>query len=166
MVDYTASLIAFLKLKAAAFLDVGTAAGTVAAGNDSRLTALRSAAFRDVGTAPGTVAAADDSRLTSLKSAAFRDVGTTSGTVMAGDDSRVASAGAAAAGALPASGGVSTGLQTFQAGIAVSGPSGFFGAAPVGKPVITGSRGAETDAAASLRAALVALGLVTDSTVA
>lgn len=164
--NYTASLISFLQLKAAAFLDVGNGPGTVAAGDDTRLTSLRSAAFRNVGVAPGTVAAADDNRLTSLKSAAFRDVGTASGTVMAGDDSRVASAGAAAAGALPASGGISTGRQTFQAGIAVSGPSGFFGTQPIAKPIITGSRGMESDASASLRSALVALGLATDNTVA
>ena len=69
MADYTTSIIGFLKLKAAAFLDVGTGAGTVAAGDDTRLTSLKSAAFRNVGTTAGTVMAGDDSRVTALGSA-------------------------------------------------------------------------------------------------
>lgn len=58
----------------AVFPPIGTTAGTVAAGDDSR--------FLPVGTMAGTVAAGDDSR--------FLVVGTTPGTVAAGDDSRFA----------------------------------------------------------------------------
>jgi len=43
---------------------------------------------------------------------------------------------------------------------------GFFGVAPVAKPALTYSKATETPAEAGIRTALVALGLVTDSTVA
>ncbi|MFS2090546.1 right-handed parallel beta-helix repeat-containing protein [Paenarthrobacter nicotinovorans] len=45
-------------------------------------------------------------------------------------------------------------------------PLGFYGTTPITKPSITGSRAGESAASASTRAALVALGLVTDNTTA
>lgn len=61
---------------------------------------------------------------------------------------------------------LSTGAVTIANGLALSGNTGFYGTAPIAKPAITGSRGTESAATTSTRAALVALGLATDSTVA
>jgi hypothetical protein len=49
---------------------------------------------------------------------------------------------------------------------APTGTVGFYGTTPIGKPQVTGSRTGESAANASLRAALVALGLITDNTTA
>jgi len=63
--------------------------------------------------------------------------------------------------------GAGTGGSTeVNSALKVLGNLGFYGATPVTKPVITGSRGTESAATTSTRAALVALGLVTDSTTA
>ena len=58
-----------LGLGNSATMNVGTAAGTVAAGNDSRfdkIANLGNSATRDVGTAAGTVAAGNDTRLNTI----------------------------------------------------------------------------------------------------
>lgn len=62
--------------------------------------------------------------------------------------------------------GAGGGSTEVNSALKVDGNVGFYGAAPVAKPVITGSRAGESASTASLRAALVALGLVTDSTTA
>ncbi|MFZ1873584.1 MAG: tail fiber domain-containing protein [Chania sp.] len=99
--------VAFRKnigLKTAAERDVGTVAGTVAAGDDARIlgaaqaNTLGGAAKLNVGTAAGTVAAGNDSRIvgaaqaSTLGNAAKLNVGTVAGTVAAGNDSRIANA--------------------------------------------------------------------------
>ena len=53
-----------------------------------------------------------------------------------------------------------TGYQ--REGQTIAGPVGFYGAAPIAKPAVTGSRGANA-ALASLLTQLAALGLITDS---
>jgi len=58
------------------------------------------------------------------------------------------------------------GSTEITSALKVLGNVGFYGTTPVAKPVITGSRGTESAATTSTRAALVALGLVTDSTTA
>jgi len=77
-----------LGLKGAAVLDVGTTAGTVAAGDDSRITGAlqKDQNLSDV----NDKAKARDNL--GLKGAAVLDVGTTAGTVAAGDDSRITGA--------------------------------------------------------------------------
>lgn len=54
--------------------------------------------------------------------------------------------------------------QTTTGSLLVQGNTGFYNTTPIAKPTITGSRGAETASSLATRAALVALGLVTDST--
>lgn len=87
-----------LGLGGAATLNVGTTAGTVAAGDDSRITgaAQKTANLSDL-----TSTGAARSNL-GLGSSATLDVGTVSGTVAAGDDTRIT-------GAFPAAGGVING---------------------------------------------------------
>ena len=77
-----------LGLKGAAVLDVGTVAGTVAAGDDSRITG---ALQKDKNLADVADKAKGRESL-GLKGAAVLDVGTVAGTVAAGDDSRIAGA--------------------------------------------------------------------------
>jgi microcystin-dependent protein len=91
-------------LGGAAVLNVGTAAGTVAAGDDSRLKA--------VGTTAGTVAAGDDSR--------FKAVGTTAGTVAAGDDSRFSASSVPSGALMPYAGSSAPSGWLLSAGQAVS----------------------------------------------
>lgn len=77
-----------LGLRGAALLDVGTSSGTVAAGDDGRITgAMQKAAnLADLASIP-------TARTTlGLGGAALLGVGTTSGTVAAGDDSRIVGA--------------------------------------------------------------------------
>ncbi|HDR2511728.1 TPA: phage tail protein [Enterobacter ludwigii] len=77
-----------LGLKGAAVLDVGTTAGTVAAGDDSRITGAlqKDQNLNDVSDK------AKARQNLGLKGAALLDVGTTAGTVAAGDDSRITGA--------------------------------------------------------------------------
>lgn len=77
-----------LGLKGAAVLDVGTTAGTVAAGDDSRITGAlqKDQNLNDVSDK------AKARQNLGLKGAAVLDVGTTAGTVAAGDDSRITGA--------------------------------------------------------------------------
>ena len=77
-----------LGLKGAAVLDVGTVAGTVAAGDDSRITG---ALQKDKNLADVADKAKGRESL-GLKGAAVLDVGTVAGTVAAGDDSRITGA--------------------------------------------------------------------------
>lgn len=91
-------------LKTAAERDVGTASGTVAAGDDARIvgaaqaSTLGGAAKLNVGTVSGTVAAGNDARIvgavqtSTLGAAAKLNVGTVAGTVAAGNDSRIVNA--------------------------------------------------------------------------
>lgn len=83
-----AAAIADLALGDAALLDIGTGSGTVAAGNDSRITgaAQKSANLSDLGSA---ATARTNLGLTAAATAA---VGTGAGTVAAGDDSRITGA--------------------------------------------------------------------------
>ena len=71
-----------LGLKGASLLDVGTTAGTVCAGDDSRLGNSRkcNGTFDNAATARGNLG---------LTSTATKEIGTTPGTVCAGDDSRL-----------------------------------------------------------------------------
>ncbi|MEB5958808.1 phage tail protein [Enterobacter sichuanensis] len=77
-----------LGLKGAAVLDVGTTAGTVAAGDDSRITG---ALQKNQNLADVSDKAKGRQNL-GLKGAAVLDIGTTAGTVAAGDDSRITGA--------------------------------------------------------------------------
>lgn len=86
--ENTATARTNLGLKGAAVLDVGTAAGTVAAGDDSRITgaAQKSANLSDL------ASAATARTNLGLGTGATRNVGTTAGTVAAGDDARFGTA--------------------------------------------------------------------------
>ena len=77
-----------LGLKGAAVLDVGSTAGTVAAGNDSRITGAlqKEQNLNDVNDKPKA------RQNLGLKGAAVLDVGTAAGTVAAGNDSRITGA--------------------------------------------------------------------------
>ncbi|HAS1959800.1 TPA: hypothetical protein I4D82_08815 [Enterobacter cloacae] len=77
-----------LGLKGAAVLDVGTTAGTVAAGDDSRITG----ALQKEQNLNDLSDKAKARQNLGLKGAAVLDVGTTAGTVAAGDDSRITGA--------------------------------------------------------------------------
>jgi len=94
----TATARTNLGLGGAATLAVGTASGTVAAGDDSRITgaAQKASNLSDLGSA-------STARTNlGLGGAALLNVGTSAGTVAAGDDARIT-------GALPATGGTITG---------------------------------------------------------
>jgi hypothetical protein len=74
--------------------NVGTAAGTVAAGNDSRLSDSRvpTSHAASHGSAGSDVITIANTQVTGLGGAAVLNVGTSSGTVAAGDDSRITGA--------------------------------------------------------------------------
>lgn len=82
-----------LGLHGAALLDVGTTAGTVAAGNDSRILGAAQKAANLSDLASATTARAS----LGLGGSALLNVGTTAGTVAAGDDARVTGAAQKAA---------------------------------------------------------------------
>lgn len=151
-----------LELGGAAVLDVGTSAGTVAAGDDTRLSDARTptahAATHGVaGTDPVTVA---QSQVTGLGDAltllAPKADPTFTGTVTSSGPVNV-SGTLTAFGYFGAGGNVGLG-----SGVSLI---GFFGAAPVAQPTVTGSRSDGT-ALADLLAKLATLGIVVDGTTA
>ena len=85
--DSTAARVA-LELGNSATRDVGTVAGTVAAGDDSRITG----ALQKESNLSDLTDTAEARENLDLGNSATRDVGTTAGTVAAGDDSRITGA--------------------------------------------------------------------------